>query len=80
MLGLQIDSGPAVHNVHSNMVDDSRDNENPWQKSGPGTAMPIAICGMSLRLPGGSTTPEEFFDFLLNKGDARTRVGLKLTH
>ncbi|RYP64434.1 hypothetical protein DL769_006675 [Monosporascus sp. CRB-8-3] len=37
-------------------------------------AIPIAICGMGLRLPGGSTTPQEFWDFLVSKGDARTRV------
>lgn len=37
-------------------------------------AMPIAICGMSLRLPGGLASPQEFWEFLLNKGDARGRV------
>ncbi|KAI1776601.1 fatty acid synthase S-acetyltransferase [Hypoxylon cercidicola] len=39
-----------------------------------GGAMPIAICGMALRLPGGLTTPQEFWEFLLAKGDARCRV------
>lgn len=38
------------------------------------TSIPIAICGMSLRLPGGSSNPQEFWDFLLSKGDARGRV------
>ncbi|KDN70595.1 hypothetical protein CSUB01_10619 [Colletotrichum sublineola] len=37
-------------------------------------AIPIAICGMGLRLPGGSSTPQEFWNFLVNKGDARGRV------
>lgn len=37
-------------------------------------AIPIAICGMGLRLPGGSSTPQEFWEFLVNKGDARGRV------
>nr|QHD56300.1 polyketide synthase [Curvularia sp. IFB-Z10] len=37
-------------------------------------AVPIAICGMGLRLPGGSTTPQEFWEFLVNKGDGRVRV------
>lgn len=37
-------------------------------------AMPIAICGMALRLPGGISTPEAFWDFLINKGDARGPV------
>jgi hypothetical protein len=37
-------------------------------------AVPIAICGMGLRLPGGNSTPQEFWEFLVNKGDARSRV------
>ncbi|KAL9042115.1 MAG: hypothetical protein Q9214_003881, partial [Letrouitia sp. 1 TL-2023] len=37
-------------------------------------SIPIAICGMALRLPGGSASPQEFWDFLINKGDARSRV------
>lgn len=35
---------------------------------------PIAICGMALRLPGGLNTPRQFWEFLLSKGDARSRV------
>ncbi|KAI9170607.1 Lovastatin diketide synthase LovF 15 [Paramyrothecium foliicola] len=37
-------------------------------------AVPVAICGMGLRLPGGSSTPQQFWDFLVNKGDARGPV------
>jgi hypothetical protein len=37
-------------------------------------AIPVAICGMGLRLPGGSSTPQEFWEFLVNKGDARGRI------
>lgn len=36
--------------------------------------IPIAICGMGLRLPGGNHTPQEFWEFLVNKGDGRVRV------
>ncbi|KAI1126023.1 putative polyketide synthase [Nemania abortiva] len=36
--------------------------------------MPIAICGMALRLPGGLASPKELWEFLLAKGDARGRV------
>ncbi|KAK1979840.1 KR domain-containing protein [Colletotrichum cereale] len=32
---------------------------------------PIAVCGMALRLPGGISTPEEFWQFLIEKKDAR---------
>lgn len=36
-------------------------------------AVPIAICGIGLRLPGGNSTPQQFWEFLVNKGDARDR-------
>jgi acyl transferase domain-containing protein len=38
------------------------------------TAEPIAICGMSVRLPGGLHSPQALWDFLVNKGDARGPV------
>ncbi|PHH92050.1 hypothetical protein CDD83_9168 [Cordyceps sp. RAO-2017] len=37
-------------------------------------ASPIAIIGMGLRLPGGISTPEQFWDLLINKRDGRCRV------
>ncbi|XRM46506.1 hypothetical protein ABZX51_009537 [Aspergillus tubingensis] len=42
----------------------------------PQTALqvPIAICGMSVRLPGGLHSPQELWDFLVSKGDARGPV------
>ncbi|KAI2465872.1 fatty acid synthase S-acetyltransferase [Annulohypoxylon bovei var. microspora] len=46
----------------------------PVNGAADGGAMPIAICGMALRLPGGLTTPQELWEFLLAKGDARSRV------
>ncbi len=36
--------------------------------------IPIAICSRALRLPGGLRTPQQFWDFLLAKGEARSRV------
>ncbi|KAI1333951.1 acyl transferase domain-containing protein [Xylariaceae sp. FL0016] len=36
--------------------------------------MPIAICGMGVRLPGGIRSSSELFEFLVNKGDARNVV------
>ncbi|KAF5019294.1 hypothetical protein F66182_8712 [Fusarium sp. NRRL 66182] len=38
------------------------------------STIPIAICGMALRLPGGLESPQDLWDFLLAKGDARSRV------
>lgn len=35
---------------------------------------PIAICGMSVRLPGGLHTPQQLWDLLVAKGDARGKV------
>ena len=35
---------------------------------------PIAIIGMGLRLPGGISTPEDFWTLLINKKDAKCRV------
>ncbi|CAG8889872.1 unnamed protein product [Penicillium egyptiacum] len=37
-------------------------------------AMPIAICGMGMRLPGGIRDSEALYDFLLDKRDARGPV------
>lgn len=36
--------------------------------------MPIAICGMGLRLPGGIRSDADLYKFLINKGDARTET------
>lgn len=35
---------------------------------------PIAICGMAVRLPAGLKTPQQLWEFLLARGDARGRV------
>ncbi|KAL8335898.1 hypothetical protein RB598_009873 [Gaeumannomyces tritici] len=35
---------------------------------------PIAICGMACRLPGGLHTPQQLWEFLLAKGDAKSTV------
>lgn len=37
--------------------------------------VPIAICGMGMRLPGGIHNDTALYDFLINKGDARTEFG-----
>ncbi|KAF2871120.1 hypothetical protein BDV95DRAFT_495285 [Massariosphaeria phaeospora] len=34
----------------------------------------IAICGMALRLPSGVRTPQQLWQFLIDKGDARSLV------
>nr|ALQ32998.1 putative polyketide synthase [Fusarium sp. NRRL 52700] len=42
--------------------------------SGSPSTEPIAICGMSVRLPGGLHSPKDLWDFLVSKGDARGPV------
>jgi acyl transferase domain-containing protein len=39
-----------------------------------GSFEPIAICGMACRLPGGVSSPAEFWDFLIAGKDARCKV------
>ena len=43
-------------------------------KQVPDTSYPIAICGLAMRLPGGIRDAQSFWDFILNKKDARTLV------
>lgn len=53
------------HSVNGHIDDAIKSNDG---------MMPIAICGMALRLPGNLASPAEMWEFLLNKGDARGRV------
>ena len=59
-----------TNGVNGNGVAHSPNPSLP-QKDSP---VPIAICGMALRLPGGLESPQDLWDFLLAKGDARSRV------
>ena len=36
--------------------------------------LPIAICGMALRLPSGLKNPQQLWEFLMAKRDARSRI------
>ncbi|KAK1141874.1 Mycolipanoate synthase [Aspergillus melleus] len=38
-------------------------------------SVPIAICGMGMRLPGGIRNDRDLYNFLINKGDARSVIG-----
>ena len=49
-------------------------NDAAHSSAGVGGGNPIAICGMAVRLPGGIMTPQQMWEFLMAKGDARTRV------
>ncbi|OCK74548.1 putative polyketide synthase [Lepidopterella palustris CBS 459.81] len=48
--------------------------EDGTAEYGSSRQVPVAICGMGLRLPGGIRSDADLFDFLVNKGDARSIV------
>ncbi|KAJ4411015.1 Type I Iterative PKS [Gnomoniopsis sp. IMI 355080] len=60
--------------VSSNLPTTPSEKLDPAKATNHSCAEPIAICGMSLRLPGGLTTPQQLWEFLLEGGDARGRV------
>jgi len=59
---------------HANGASASASNRDIDADSRGNVPEPIAICGMALRLPGGIMTPQQFWDFLIEKKDARGRV------
>lgn len=38
---------------------------------------PIAICGMAMRLPGGISSEDKLWEFVINKGNARIELPLE---
>lgn len=47
----------------------STSDDNPQLNS-----VPLAICGMATRLPGGISSAEQLWEFLLNKRDGCSRI------
>ncbi|KAH9827374.1 Polyketide synthase [Teratosphaeria destructans] len=62
--------------VHANVLTHDETTRNALERAmtGSDTQIPIAVCGMGCRLPGGLTSPDELWDFLLAKRDGRCRV------
>lgn len=69
-------NGHSTNGVHPNATSTKTNGSNGVSANGIhyNGQVPIAICGMACRLPGGLTTPEELWDFLLEKKDGRCRV------
>ncbi|KAF2645859.1 putative polyketide synthase [Massarina eburnea CBS 473.64] len=65
-------TGVASDHGHSN--GDTNGHALSGDNSTTGNDVPIAICGLALRLPGGLRTPQQYWDFLLSGQDARSRV------
>lgn len=59
---------------HSVISSQDRASGNGGEIATTASQIPIAICGMSVRLPGGLHSPQELWDFLITKGDARGPV------
>ena len=64
-------SNPTVSGKYAK---ESCNNDKAFDNVQCQTQDPIAICGMSLRLPAGLKTPQELWTFLLAGCDARGRV------
>lgn len=69
-----LNNGHATQKAQTNgHVNGNGTNSKPTPQYNQRQA-PIAICGMACRLPGGLASPEELWEFLLNKKDGRCRV------
>ena len=62
---------------HTNEKIDSKGSENTHGYTNSHSngsvreSVPVAICGMAMRLPGGIRDDKALYEFLVNKGDAR---------
>lgn len=57
------------HNVQTN---GQTNGDNHSQNHAAPKSVPVAICGMAMRLPGGIRDDESLYQFLVNKRDARS--------
>jgi acyl transferase domain-containing protein len=62
------------HNTPTPSASSNGSQPNGHTSQGMPPFTPIAICGMACRLPGGIASPQELWEFLEAKGDARSRV------
>ncbi|KAI3322568.1 putative polyketide synthase [Xylariaceae sp. AK1471] len=68
-----INSTDVAEAIHGTMGDSNANKVTDKALATSGT-LPIAICGMACRLPGGLMTPQQLWDFVIAKGDGRSRV------
>jgi hypothetical protein len=71
-----MEDGASCHVSNGNSLEGSHEGPdsngasvNGKHVTEAGSQVPIAICGMSVRLPGGLHSPQELWDFLISKGD-----------
>lgn len=70
-----IDSGgnPDAGYSNNDSLASTEDRSSNDSRTDP-SVKPIAICGMACRLPGGVKNPQDLWDLLMAKKDARTMV------
>ncbi|KAF1843632.1 polyketide synthase [Cucurbitaria berberidis CBS 394.84] len=68
------DEGYSVSADRSESSFDSIPELNDSAKGTQNGFPPIAICGMACRLGGGIRSPEDLWEFLVNKGDGKVEV------
>ncbi|KAJ5720443.1 Acyl transferase/acyl hydrolase/lysophospholipase [Penicillium malachiteum] len=65
-------NGSSAHApIETSTINDSNSSDIILNARHVPPSMPIAICGMSVRLPGGIHSPQQLWEFLLAKRDAR---------
>ncbi|KAJ6008477.1 Acyl transferase/acyl hydrolase/lysophospholipase [Penicillium herquei] len=66
-------NGSSAHasNVETSSINESNSSDIILNARHVPPSIPIAICGMSVRLPGGIHSPQQLWEFLLAKRDAR---------
>jgi acyl transferase domain-containing protein len=63
---------PLTH--HGFSGDTTEVSSSAQSDNGTSSGTPIAVCSMAVRLPGKVSTPAEFWDFLMRKGDGACKV------
>lgn len=74
---VHIDNGLNGHGPSTNGVGAGNPlshNQSQISNASSGGMIPIAICGMACRLPGGLESPQDLWEFVLAKKNARSRV------
>ena len=68
----------APEHTNGSTVCDSNGSKNTHQYTNSDSngsvpnSVPVAVCGMAMRLPGGIRDDKALYEFLVNKGDARS--------
>jgi hypothetical protein len=60
-----------VSNSNSNSNNSNNEPSEPASPADPQGVVPVAICGMAMRLPGDISSGEQLWDFLANRRNAR---------